>query len=111
MEAAVLGGAHHSCPTRRSADLNVGSSYSITQGTLALSSNYTLIVATGKTFAISPLAVTVTPDSNQHKTYGGTEPVLTYTVAPALIGSDQFTGALSRDTGENAGTSDSQQKK
>ncbi|WP_316819370.1 MBG domain-containing protein, partial [Pedobacter nyackensis] len=37
------------------------------------------------------------------KVYGETDPELTYTVAPALIGTDEFTGTLERTTGENIG--------
>src|SRR6266568_3746597 len=50
--------------------------------------------------------VTITPNSGQNKTYGASDPTLTYTHS-ALGGSDTdsvFTGALSRAAGENVGT-------
>ncbi|TSA35256.1 MAG: T9SS C-terminal target domain-containing protein, partial [Porphyromonadaceae bacterium] len=64
-----------------------------------LFSNYTV---TYVDFAgtVSPKPITVTPNAGQRKLVGTANPVLTYTYAPALIGSDVFTGALSRATGE-----------
>ena len=76
--------------------------YAISQGTLSLSSNYT-ITYVGANFAITPLDITVTADAKS-KDYGGSDPALTYTYTPSLIGSDTFSGALSRVAGENAGT-------
>jgi hypothetical protein len=77
--------------------------YNITVGTLALSTNYTLSFTSGVQFEIKKLTIVVTPTAGQNKTYGGTEPALTYGFAPALIGSDTFSGALARDPGENVG--------
>ena len=81
--------------------------YAITQGTLALSSNYTLSLD-AETFEITTLAVTVTPDAGQEKTYDAmgisSDPVITYQVSPALVGTDAFTGALTRAAGSDAGT-------
>jgi hypothetical protein len=34
------------------------------------------------------------------KVYGSTDPVIAYTVSPSLVGSDSFTGALTRVAGE-----------
>ncbi len=85
----------------RAAGENVGT-YAISQGTLSLSSNYT-ITYVGANFAITPLDITVTADAKS-KDYGGSDPALTYTYTPSLIGSDTFSGALSRVAGENAGT-------
>jgi|GEM_PF-349683 len=85
----------------RAAGENTGS-YAITQGTLSAGSNYT-ISFTGSNLSITPKAVTVTA-LIQSKVYGDVDPVLSYTVSPALIGSDSFTGALSRAVGENVGT-------
>ena len=51
------------------------------------------------TLVIGKLTVTVTPTAGQNKTYGATDPTLTYGVTPALVGSDTFTGALSRASG------------
>src|SRR5207248_2361146 len=81
---------------------NVGL-YNITQGSLALSANYTLAFTAGVKFEIKTLTVTVTPISGQFKTYGSADPTLTYGSAPALITSDSFTGALARDAGTNVG--------
>ncbi len=55
------------------------------------------------TINVTPLAITVTADA-QGKTYGDADPALTYTCTPSLVGSDTFSGALSRDAGENVGT-------
>jgi len=76
--------------------------YAIGQGTLALSGNYDLAYA-GADLTITKLAVAVTADA-QTKTYGAADPELTYTVTPALIGGDAFTGALARAPGEDVGT-------
>ena len=76
--------------------------YAITQGTLALRSNYTLTYI-GANLTIGKLAITVTADAKS-KTYGDADPALTYTYTPSLIGSDTFSGASDRDAGENVGT-------
>ena len=76
--------------------------YAIQQGTLALSSNYNLLY-TGGTFTILARPINVTADAKS-KVYGDADPVLTYGVTGTLIGSDAFTGALTRVSGENAGT-------
>ena len=82
--------------------------YDIEQGTLALSSNYNLTFIKG-TFTISVKDVTVTAD-DQGKTYGDADPALTYQITSgSLVGSDSFTGALSRVAGENVGTYDIEQ--
>jgi hypothetical protein len=52
-------------------------------------------------FAITAMAVTVTADA-QTKVSGAADPALSYTFAPALIGGDAFSGALTRDPGESA---------
>nr|WP_247716451.1 MBG domain-containing protein [Sinomicrobium weinanense] len=51
---------------------------------------------------IIPMSVTVTAD-NQEKAYGMADPELTYTVSPALIGDDMFTGIPERESGEAVG--------
>ncbi len=53
---------------------------------------------------VTALEIVVTPDANQSKIYGATEPTFTYTFAPDLIGDDVFTGALSRVAGDDVGT-------
>ena len=76
--------------------------FDINQGTLILSSNYTLIY-TGAKLTINKKIITATAVAKT-KVYGESDPELTYTYAPALIGTDSFTGLLSRLPGENAGT-------
>ncbi|MFA6085503.1 cadherin-like beta sandwich domain-containing protein [Mucilaginibacter sp.] len=75
--------------------------YPITQGTLALNNNYTLNY-TGADLSISKKSINVTAQA-QSKTYGDTDPVLTYT-ADALSGGDTFSGELSREPGNDFGT-------
>ena len=50
--------------------------------------------------------ITVTPDINQSKVYGTSDPVITYSVTSgALVGSDQLTGALTyASAGQNTAT-------
>ena len=85
----------------RDAGENVGV-HAITQGTLALTSNYTLTYV-GANLQITSRAVTVTADTKT-KTYGDVDPALTYQVTSgSLATGDSFTGALSRAAGENVG--------
>jgi hypothetical protein len=77
-------------------------SYAITMGTLSAGKNYTITLADAD-FTITPKAITVTPDPNQSKVYGDSDPVYTYSVNTSLIGNDQITGTLSREEGENVG--------
>jgi gliding motility-associated-like protein len=76
--------------------------YTIDKNTLALSSNYVLNY-TGADLIIGVKAIAVSVDA-QHKVYGDTDPVLTYTYTPALITGDVFTGELDRVSGEDAGS-------
>src|SRR5437870_968017 len=99
---ALLGTDTFSGALARDAGVNVGL-YNITQGTLALSTNYTLVFSGGVQFEIKKLTVTVTPTAGQYKIYGAGDPTLTYTFAPALVGTDTFSGALARDAGANVG--------
>jgi hypothetical protein len=86
----------------RVAGENVGT-YAILQGTLALSTNYTLTYV-GANLIINPRAVTVTADP-QSKTYGDADPALTYQITSgSLVTGDSFSGALTRVAGENVGT-------
>ncbi|WP_188221669.1 MBG domain-containing protein, partial [Flavobacterium pokkalii] len=57
------------------------------------------------TLKLNQIPITVTADASQTKVYGSSDPVLTYTVNPALLSGDSFTGALSRAVGENVGSS------
>ncbi|WP_412469176.1 MBG domain-containing protein [Pedobacter sp. KLB.chiD] len=80
---------------------NVGT-YAINQGTLTLNDNYDLSY-TGADLTIGRKAITVRADAH-HKTYGDTDPALSYTFAPALVTGDSFTGNLIRTSGENIGS-------
>ncbi|GAB2459527.1 hypothetical protein GCM10011375_09400 [Hymenobacter qilianensis] len=91
---------------------NVGS-YAIQQGTLSIKNsstnasainNYTVSYNTND-FVITTKAVTVTPRSGQSKTYGATEPALAYEPV-VLVGTDAFTGSLSREQGSTVGSYD-----
>src|SRR5439155_96264 len=78
----------------RAAGENVGS-YAIQQGTLALSTNYTLAYV-GANLTIGARAVTVTADAKCKK-YGDADPALTYQItAGSLAFGDAFSGALRR---------------
>jgi len=76
--------------------------YNITEGTLSLNKNYTLIFATNK-LTIAKKTINVTANE-RNKIYGDADPILTYSYTPNLIGNDVFTGSLSRVAGENIGT-------
>ncbi|MFC5193161.1 YDG domain-containing protein [Algoriphagus aquatilis] len=79
---------------------NVGD-YEISQGTLALSSNYTLSFVPGE-FTITPRALSVSADA-QTKIYGEADPALTYQISGTLVPGDSFSGSLSRAAGETIG--------
>ncbi|AYL96136.1 cadherin-like beta sandwich domain-containing protein [Mucilaginibacter celer] len=84
----------------RAAGESVGT-YAISQGTLALNAgNYTLNF-TGSTFTISKKVISVTANAAT-KAYGDADPAFTYT-ADALVGSDSFSGSLTRSPGEIPG--------
>ncbi|AEV99515.1 hypothetical protein A4D02_27115 [Niastella koreensis] len=97
---ALIAGDAFTGALSRTPGENVGS-YAINQGTLALSSNYTLTYVANN-LTITPKAITVTPDALS-KVYGDADPVFTYTNTPALITGDAFTGTLARTPGENVG--------
>ncbi|MDO5424556.1 MAG: MBG domain-containing protein [Eubacteriales bacterium] len=66
------------------------------------SGNY--IGSVSEIWKIAKRPVTVTPESNQSKAYGEADSPLAYTITEGeLAGSDTLNGALSRDSGENAG--------
>ncbi|MCK9254305.1 MAG: hypothetical protein M0P36_00780, partial [Bacteroidales bacterium] len=86
----------------RIAGENIGN-YNINQGTLSLSDNYNLNY-TGNIFEIQKRPITVTVDAGQTKVYTSSNPSsYTYSYSGGLIGSDNFTGFLSREAGENVG--------
>ena len=76
--------------------------YAITQGTVALSPNYTLTFV-GANLTITTRPITVTADAKS-KVYGDADPSLTYQLTSgALVGADAFSGALARVAGESVG--------
>jgi hypothetical protein len=85
----------------RVAGENIGN-YAINQGSLTAGSNYTISFVSAS-FTITAKPITVTATASQTKVYGTTNPVFAYTVSPSLVGSDAFTGALTRVPGENIG--------
>ena len=78
---------------------NVGT-YKITPVGLT-SDNYEITFADG-TLTVNAKAITVTADAVS-KTYGDTDPALTYT-AQGLVNGDELTGELNRAAGENVGS-------
>ena len=100
-ESALVTGDSFTGALTRATGENVGT-YAITQGDLALSTNYTLTY-TGANLTIGQKTITVTAEAKS-KVYGEADPVLTYTFTPALVTGDSFTGALTRVAGENVGT-------
>jgi gliding motility-associated-like protein len=99
--STLVGGDVFNGALSRAGASDVGT-YAIGQGTLALNSNYSLTYV-GSNFTINPKAITVTADA-KNKIYGDADPALTYNASATLVGSDAFTGAISRTAGENAGT-------
>ncbi|QEC40657.1 MBG domain-containing protein [Pseudobacter ginsenosidimutans] len=97
--ALVTGDAFTGSLTREPG-VNAGT-YAIQQGSLALSNNYTLQF-TGNDFVIDRKNIAVSA-VNASKTYGDADPVLPYTITPALINNDVLNGSLSRTAGEQAG--------
>ncbi|WP_198315817.1 MBG domain-containing protein [Chitinophaga tropicalis] len=98
---ALIAGDVFTGTLSRAAGENVGT-YAINQNTLALNSNY-ILNYTSADLTIGTKTVTVTADA-QNKTYGDADPTFTYTVTPALVMGDSFTGVLGRTAGENIGT-------
>src|SRR5262249_20186149 len=77
--------------------------YAISEGTLSLSSDYTLTFVSND-FTITARAIEVTADASQTKTYGDADPVFSYHISSgSLVLGDNFSGALSREAGEHIG--------
>jgi len=78
-------------------------SYTISQGTLTAGNNYELIFNSANlTITPAPLAVSA---GAQTKVYGAADPLLTcHFTSGALVGSDTFSGSLTRVPGENIGS-------
>ena len=86
----------------RVAGENVGT-YAIQQNTLTAGSNYDLTYV-GANLSITAAPITVTANA-QTKVEGTSDPALTYQITSgALVGSDQFSGSLTRVAGESVGT-------
>ncbi len=82
---------------------NVGG-YSITEGTLAATGNYTIGTFNTGTLTVNPASLTVTA-SNKSMTYGGTVPALAYTYT-GLVNNDtsaSFTGGLATTATSSSG--------
>jgi hypothetical protein len=98
--------------SRASGESVAGSPYHITATLTAAAGvldNYN-VTNTGADFTINARSITVTPEAGQHKTYGDSDPALSFTVGGGgLAFSDTiasvFTGNLGRAPGENVGDS------
>ena len=95
-----LGGALDFSGTATTAT-DAGTAYVITPEGLS-SSNYAITFIDGK-LDITPMELTVTADAGQTKVYGEADPVFTYSVTPALVTGDSFSGELTRVAGEDVG--------
>jgi gliding motility-associated-like protein len=98
---ALLTGESFNGSLSRLAGEDVGD-YDITMGSLAISNNYTIVLTTAK-LSITPGALIVRADLKT-KTYGDSDPSLTYTVIGASGTGNVFTGSLARTAGENVGS-------
>jgi uncharacterized ubiquitin-like protein YukD len=99
---SLVSGDNFTGSLTRNAGEGVGS-YAITQGTLAISTNYDLTFV-GANLVISARPIEVTAD-NKTKIYGENDPALTYQITDgSLVFSDVFTGDLTRAPGEDVNT-------
>jgi hypothetical protein len=74
----------------------------INQGTLANANYVITFVSADLTIDARPITVTAT---NKAKTFGDDDPSLAYTITSgSLVGTDAFTGDISRNSGENIGS-------
>jgi hypothetical protein len=85
----------------RTAGESVGK-YSINQGLLTATSNYTLTYV-NDSLEITPRTITVNATAKT-KVYGDANPALTYTYTGTLKSGDSFSGSLSRAAGDSVGT-------
>ena len=86
-------------------DKNAGNGKTVTVAGLTLSganAPYYALTQPSTTANITPMGISVTANP-QIKFSGYADPPFTYTVNPPLLGSDRFTGSLTRDPGEQAG--------
>jgi FtsP/CotA-like multicopper oxidase with cupredoxin domain len=75
--------------------------YKISVNSFPAGSKYILTFVEAN-LTIDKLSIVVKPDAKT-KVYGSADPVLTYTSSPNLLGTDHFTGSLSRVAGKNIG--------
>ena len=88
--------------TLSTSSLTVGTHGSIT-AVYGGDSNFLGSTSSSISRTVNPRVITVTADAKS-KVYGTADPALTYTYSPALVGSDSFSGTLTRAAGENAGS-------
>ena len=80
----------------------IAGTYTINQGSLAGGANYTITYVSND-FEITKRSIEVTAD-DLAKTFGDTDPELTYTVTSGeLVSGDSFDGTPARESGENVG--------
>lgn len=96
------GGAGTFAQTNVGNDIAVNTAMSLT-GTDA--GNYTLTQPSGLKANITVRPTTIKPDARS-KSYGSTDPALTYQAVPAIVSGESFTGAIGRASGESVGTYD-----
>ncbi|MCP2045020.1 MBG domain-containing protein [Pontibacter sp. HSC-36F09] len=98
----LVDGDDFSGELKREVGEDVGS-YAINQNSLTAGANYTITYEAAN-LTITPKAITITANAKS-KTYGDLDPALTYAITTgSLVGTDAFTGSLSRQNGENVGT-------
>ena len=98
---SLLGGDSFTGVLARVAGEDAGA-YAIQQGSLALSSNYTINYVEAD-FMITQKPITLTIYANQSKQYGDADPVYNYWLMGTLVGGDDFSGTMSREPGEDLG--------
>ncbi|CAM1344598.1 Hemagglutination activity domain-containing protein (modular protein) [Tenacibaculum amylolyticum] len=98
---SLVGSDAFSGNATRVAGENVGT-YAINQGSLGINANYAISFVSNN-LSITKRAIEVTAEAKS-KVYGNSDPALTYTITNgSLIGSDIFTGTLSRVEGQAQG--------
>jgi len=97
----LVSGDTYSGALSRESGQNIGF-YEILQGSLVLPNNYDVTYVSAD-FEITPKPVTITADAGQSKVYGESDPVLTFSITGELVSGDTYSGALSRESGENIG--------
>jgi hypothetical protein len=70
--------------------------YAVTQGTLAVTGNYTIGTFSQGTLTVNPATLTITPAAGQSKVYGAAVPTVTYTASGFVNGdtASLLTGSL-----------------